>query len=99
MATRSENLALLIVQRCQLAGYVACLAGGCVRDRLMGRVPKDFDVATSAKPAEVLKLFPRGQEVGAAFGVILVREKAEDGFVQVEVATFRADGVYSDGRH
>ncbi len=70
-----------------------------MRDRLMGREPKDFDVATSATPEQVLKLFPRGQEVGAAFGVILVREKTGDGFIQVEIATFRSDGEYSDGRH
>src|SRR5712672_1253103 len=100
MSPRSEQLALAIVARLQGAGFTAYFAGGCVRDRLMGRVPKDFDVATSAKPDEVLKLFPRGQEVGAAFGVILLREKSDaDGLVQVEVATFRSDGNYSDGRH
>jgi len=91
----SETLALHVVQRLQGAGHVAYWAGGCVRDRLMGRPPKDYDVATSARPEEVLRLFPRGQKVGVAFGVVLVREKKN----QVEVATFRADGVYSDGRH
>jgi poly(A) polymerase len=90
-----EMLALHVVQRLQEAGQVAYWAGGCVRDRLMGRTPKDYDVATSARPEEVLRLFPRGQKVGVAFGVVLVREKKN----QVEVATFRADGAYSDGRH
>ncbi|HUO11035.1 MAG TPA: CCA tRNA nucleotidyltransferase [Phycisphaerae bacterium] len=96
MRTNSqENFAFQIVQRLQQAGHVAYWAGGCVRDRLMGGTPKDFDVATSARPEEVLTLFPRGQKVGVAFGVILVREKK----LQVEIATFRADGDYSDGRH
>jgi poly(A) polymerase len=95
----AEELALSIVRRLQGAGFMAYYAGGCVRDRLMGLTPKDFDVATSATPQEVLQLFPRGQKVGAAFGVILVRQKVQGVMAQVEVATFRADGVYSDGRH
>jgi poly(A) polymerase len=99
MALASENLALGIVRKLQSAGHVAYFAGGCVRDRLMGRVPKDFDVATSARPEQVLGLFPRGQQVGAAFGVILVVERRAGERVQVEVATFRSDGTYSDGRH
>ena len=60
----------------------------------MGRVPKDYDVATSARPEDVLRLFPRSQKVGVAFGVVIVRQ----GKAQVEVATFRSDGVYADGR-
>lgn len=101
MVNMAENFARRIVERLQGAGHVAYFAGGCVRDRLMGRAPKDFDVATSARPEEVLKLFPRGQQVGAAFGVILLVEKAPGGGkrIQVEVATFRTDGKYSDGRH
>lgn len=95
-ATPSMDLALRIVRQLQEAGHVAYWAGGCVRDRLMGREPKDFDVATDALPEQVLKLFPRSQKVGVAFGVVLVRQR--DG-AQVEVATFRSDGVYSDGRH
>lgn len=99
MTGPAENLALRIISRLQAAGHVAYLAGGCVRDRIMGREPKDYDVATSARPEEVMGLFRRGQQVGAAFGVILVVERAGDTRVQVEVATFRADGDYSDGRH
>ena len=91
----SEPLARTIVQTLQRAGHIAYFAGGCVRDRLMQRPPSDFDVATSARPEEVLKLFPRAQHVGAAFGVVLVRDHK----FHVEVATFRAEGAYSDGRH
>ncbi len=77
------------------AGHTALLAGGCVRDRLLGLAPKDYDVATDATPGRILELFPRARRVGMAFGVILVRRHGSD----VEVATFRADGPYSDGRH
>ena len=72
-------------------GYEAWLVGGCVRDLVLGREPQDYDIATGATPAELLKLFPQAQLVGAQFGVILV-----DG---VEVATFRSDHSYQDGRH
>jgi poly(A) polymerase len=103
MTAPAEQLATSIVQRLQAAGHVAYFAGGCVRDRLLGSHPKDFDVATSARPEQVLRLFPRSQQVGAAFGVILVRERKNREDVgpppQVEVATFRSDGSYSDGRH
>jgi poly(A) polymerase len=68
---------------------------GCVRDLLLGRVPKDFDVATSAQPWELLRLFPNAGRRGAHFGVVLVH----DGAAQVEVATFRSDLEYRDGRH
>ena len=91
----AQELATRIVAQLQAAGHVAYFAGGCVRDCLMGRTPADYDVATSAKPDEVTALFPRSQQVGAAFGVILVRERK----TQVEVATFRTDGHYHDGRH
>lgn len=86
--------ALAVVRRLHDAGHTAYFAGGCVRDLLLGRPPKDYDVATDAPPARVRALFPRTQAVGAAFGVILVRQ----GRSQVEVATFRADGNYADGR-
>lgn len=89
-----RNLAHFVVARLRGAGHAAYLVGGCVRDLLLGRSPKDFDVATSAPPAELLRLFPGSGEVGAHFGVVLVRE--DD--LQVEVATFRSDGEYSDGR-
>lgn len=76
-------------------GYTALFAGGCVRDELLGRSPKDYDVATDATPADVVKLFRRTEAVGAKFGVVLVRLGGQ----QTEVATFRSDGAYLDGRH
>jgi len=76
-------------------GYQALLAGGCVRDLLMGRTPKDWDVATDAAPEAVLRLFARTEAVGAQFGVVIV--SLEDG--RYEVARFRRDGRYLDGRH
>ncbi len=99
MLNPAESFARRIVERLQQAGHTAYFAGGCVRDRLMGRPPKDYDVATSATPQQVLAQFPRGQQVGAAFGVILLVEKHGGQRLQVEVATFRTDGDYSDGRH
>jgi len=90
----SEELARGIVARLRAAGHQAYLVGGCVRDRLLGRTPKDFDVATDARPDRVTELFERSEQVGAHFGVVLVRENT----AQVEVATFRSDIGYSDGR-
>jgi poly(A) polymerase len=91
--------ALRIVETLRARGYEAYFAGGCVRDLLLGREPADYDVATSATPEVVLDLFPRTFAVGAHFGVVLVAPEAEDtGFVS-EVATFRSDLAYSDGRH
>src|SRR6478672_13599318 len=83
-----------VVRRLRAAGHVAYFAGGCVRDQLLGLEPKDYDVATDAPPQRVRELFRNSQAVGAAFGVILVRH----GGSQIEVATFRADGAYADGR-
>jgi poly(A) polymerase len=77
------------------AGHVALFAGGCVRDMLLGREPKDFDVAADAKPEQVRRLFRRTVEVGAAFGVVRVMI----GPHQIEVAAFRTDLAYADGRH
>ena len=95
-AAKSERKdALTVLRRLRDAGHVAYFAGGCVRDLLLGHEPKDFDVATDAPPARVRELFSNTQAVGAAFGVILVRL----GGSQIEVATFRADGTYADGRH
>ncbi|MFZ4778704.1 MAG: CCA tRNA nucleotidyltransferase [Terrimicrobiaceae bacterium] len=89
-----ESTAKRIVQRLRAAGHEAYFAGGCVRDRLLGREAHDIDVATSAYPEEVQKLFARTVAVGAQFGVIVVLEEG----AEFQVATFRADGVYIDGR-
>lgn len=86
--------AIEIIRTLRRAGHEALLAGGCVRDYLLGREPKDHDVATSATPQQVLLLFPGALTVGAHFGVVIVRRGDE----QVEVATFRTDGSYRDGR-
>jgi poly(A) polymerase len=86
--------ALTVVRTLRTAGHTAYFAGGCVRDLLLGQTPKDFDVATDAPPQRVLELFRSALPVGAAFGVILVRIGAS----MVEVATFRSDGPYHDGR-
>jgi poly(A) polymerase len=84
-----------IVRALRDAGHVAYFAGGCVRDMLLGNVPSDYDVATSAMPEDVLRLFRKSRKVGAKFGVVLVRS----GRAWVEVATFRKDLEYVDGRH
>src|SRR4051794_39693814 len=86
--------ALAVVRRLREAGHVAYFAGGCVRDQLLGLTPKDYDVATDAPPQRVRELFTRTDAVGAAFGVILVRQRRS----QIEVATFRTDLEYRDGR-
>src|SRR5690348_11567666 len=86
--------AVQIVQALRAAGHAAYFAGGCVRDLLLGMEPKDYDVATDAPPQKVRSLFRNTQAVGQAFGVILVRL----GRSVVEVATFRSDGAYVDGR-
>jgi putative nucleotidyltransferase with HDIG domain len=87
-----------IVNRLRAKAHEAYFAGGCVRDLLLGRAPSDFDVATSARPDEVMQLFPRTFAVGASFGVILVAEEVDGLEVVTEVATFRNDGAYADGR-
>ena len=87
-----------IVNELRRQGYSACLAGGCVRDLLLGREPKDYDIATSATPEIVLDLFPRTFAVGAHFGVVLVSMEIDGEPTLTEVATFRSDGAYSDGR-
>ena len=91
----SEAAARSIVERLRAKGFEALYAGGCVRDRLLGVEPHDYDVATSARPEQVEALFPRTVPVGAQFGVILVLE----GGAELQVATFRGDGAYHDGRH
>ena len=80
-------------------GYEAYLAGGCVRDLVLGREPADYDVATSATPDVVLGMFERTFAVGAHFGVVLVAPRDENARFVTEVATFRSDAAYSDGRH
>ncbi len=97
--TPQSAAALGILRKLREVGYEACLAGGCVRDLLLGRVPKDYDVATSATPDIVLDLFPRTFAVGAHFGVVLVSAEVDGEATLTEVATFRSDGAYSDGRH
>ncbi len=94
-----RQFALEVLRRLRRAGYEAYWAGGCVRDLLLGLLPADYDVATSATPTQVRKLFGRRRTVpvGAAFGVILVVGPPEAG--TVEVTTFRTEGPYSDGRH
>jgi poly(A) polymerase len=84
-----------IVRRLRTEGFAAYFVGGCVRDMVMGREPKDYDVTTSAHPQQVLNLFPNALTVGAQFGVVII--PGESG--NIEVATFRTDETYGDGRH
>src|SRR5208283_284857 len=107
-----------IVRELRERGFQAYFAGGCVRDTLLAVVPADYDVATDARPADVMRIFPETYAVGAQFGVVLVPLKtptqAREAWVghpappatvpsehpnYVEVATFRKDGTYTDGRH
>ena len=87
-AMRSDALA--VAARLRAAGHEALLCGGAVRDLLMGREPKDFDVATSATPEEGAALFPEAVKVGAKFGVLVLPREHGD----IELASFRADGLY-----
>jgi poly(A) polymerase len=90
-----EKVAREVAARLRESGHIAYFAGGCVRDMVRGLIPKDYDIATDARPEAVQTLFPRTFAVGAHFGVIIV---VENGF-QFEVATFRSDDAYIDGRH
>lgn len=90
-----KSLAIQIVRKLHESGHEAYLAGGCVRDEIRGVEPKDYDVATSARPDEVQKLFSRTVPVGAHFGVVLVVLEN----IPFEVATFRSDSDYKNGRH
>ncbi|MGA7444205.1 MAG: CCA tRNA nucleotidyltransferase, partial [Candidatus Sulfotelmatobacter sp.] len=103
----SQNFAVSIIQALRQHGFQAYLVGGCVRDLLLKREPADYDVATSATPAQVMEIFPDAYAVGAQFGVVLVplpekhRDRSENTTSKsnaVEVATFRSDLRYSDGR-
>src|ERR1700690_2288854 len=96
-----------IVRALRASGHQAYFAGGCVRDLLLGREPADYDVATDATPQQVMQIFPQTYAVGERFGVVLVPQSAAAGDLTghgerrgaVEVATFRSDLGYSDGRH
>lgn len=90
-----RQAALSVVQRLHDSGHSALFTGGCVRDMQMGKRPKDYDIATEAHPDQIVRIFRRTRKVGIKFGVVLV------GIQQhwVEVATFRCDGDYKDGRH
>lgn len=90
-----ESLARDIIHRLRDSSHLAYLVGGCVRDRLLGILPKDYDVSTDAPPSALLQLFPKAETVGAHFGVVLVRSAPG---IHVEVATFRSEGAYADGR-
>ena len=90
----AREAALTLARRLQAAGHVALFAGGCVRDRLLGHPPMDYDIATSARPAQVMALCPGSNEVGAHFGVVIAKHAGH----HVEIATFRTDGSYRDGR-
>jgi len=92
---RGAQLAREVAARLRAAGYEAWLVGGCVRDRLLGRSVHDRDLTTNATPRELRRLFPDALEVGAHFGVVLVRK---DG-AEVQVATYRSESAYRDGRH
>src|SRR5277367_618990 len=106
--TNARQHAAAIVRTLREHGHQAYFAGGCVRDLLLGREPADYDVATDATPRQVMQIFPQTYAVGEQFGVVLVplsREKTDvaeassDRKSAVEVATFRSDVGYSDGRH
>lgn len=94
-ATPEQQAALAIARQLSDCGFTAYLAGGCVRDMILGRHPRDYDVATSASPGQIQAIFPRTLGIGKAFGVIQV---LLDGH-ECEVATFRKDLSYTDGRH
>ncbi len=105
-----KEFATSIVQTLRQQGFQAYLVGGCVRDLLLGREPKDYDVATNATPTQVMNIFPETYAVGAQFGVVLIPAPEQDATSgrssdepskshAVEVATFRSDIGYSDGRH
>jgi putative nucleotidyltransferase with HDIG domain len=93
-----EAFAFDVIRILRTHGHASFLVGGCVRDRLLGTIPKDYDVSTNARPPQVLSLFKNSRLVGHHFGVVLVPNPDPAG-THVEVATFRSEGAYSDGRH
>ena len=96
---KQREFAVEVVEQLRARGFTAYWAGGCVRDQLLGRTPKDYDVATNATPMQIRDVLRRRRtlSMGAAFGVITVLGPRGAG--QIEVATFRQDAAYSDGRH
>src|SRR5258708_239322 len=95
-----RDFAMQVVRQLQEAGHQALWAGGCVRDELLGHEPNDYDIGTSARPEQVRQLFRRTVAVGASFGVVEVLGPRTFGKpLMVQVATFRTDVGYSDGRH
>lgn len=90
----ARDAAMMVVETLRAGGHAALFAGGCVRDTLLGLAPKDYDVVTDATPEQVHDILPNSRRVGAKFGVMLVRRVGHD----IEVATFRTEGPYSDGR-
>ena len=93
--SQTEKMALHIVESLKKANFLAYFAGGCVRDLIMRRAPKDYDIATTARPEDIEEIFPKCVPVGKQFGVMIVIQ----GVHQFEVATFRREGPYRDGRH
>ena len=89
-----RNTAISIINKLNSYGYKAYFAGGCVRDMLMKKIPNDYDIATNALPKEILKIYPKALRVGEHFGVIIIVIHKE----HYEIATFRKDGPYLDGR-
>lgn len=99
-ADLAKSAAVSILEKLRAHGHSAYLVGGCVRDLLLGLAPQDYDVATSAHPSDVLSLFPETIPVGAQFGVVLVVIRPDgEKAIHVEVATYRSDIGYTDGRH
>src|SRR5438128_5373449 len=90
-----RHIAIEIARRLQAAGQEAYFVGGCVRDQLLGKEPLDYDIATSALPEQIESLFPQTIPVGRQFGVVVVIEQG----IPFQVATFRAEADYLDGRH
>ncbi len=101
MTTPTEReFAVEVVRRLREAGHEALWAGGCVRDELLGTAPKDYDIASSALPEQVRRLFHRTVGVGESFLVMeVLGPRTETGRLKVQVATFRSDGAYLDERH
>src|SRR6478752_758121 len=94
-----REFAINVVKTLQNAGHQALWAGGCVRDELLGLIPKDYDIATDARPEQVQAIFRRTLAIGASFGVVeILGPRVEGQHLRVQVATFRTDGGYSDGR-